>query len=300
MNGTEVMRLVTEILGVRSLHAEHMTFGHNSITYDVTLPDRNVIVRTNQSALVFARTEHNLRILARLGLPVPHVIAADFSLAKVPFAYMILEKIPGRDLRYELAAMTHGQMTRLAEQIVSFQRSVETLPLGTGYGYVAIGEQGPHASWWDLVRPAEAALDRQEAPGATDQLETRVRQQMEQFEPYFREVPPTCFLDDITVKNVIVQNGVLQGLVDFDCVCYGDPLYWMALTATGVVCDVGTAELFYVKELERCWRMTELQTQILRLYSAAMAVWFMRQFGSKETPEWSRRMVETAEQWLGM
>jgi len=39
-------------------------------------------------------------------------------------------------------------------------------------------------------------------------------------------VPAICFLDDLTTKNVIVQDGVLQGVVDFDHVCYGDPLFW--------------------------------------------------------------------------
>ena len=47
---------------------------------------------------------------------------------QVPFAYMILEHFPGRDLRYELEGMTHEQMTELAQQIISYQRSVSELP----------------------------------------------------------------------------------------------------------------------------------------------------------------------------
>ena len=43
--------------------------------------------------------------------------------------------------------------------------------------------------------------------------------------------------------------GELQGMVDFDVVCYGDPLYMVGLTATAIVIDVGTRELFYVEEL---------------------------------------------------
>jgi aminoglycoside phosphotransferase (APT) family kinase protein len=49
-------------------------------------------------------------------------------------------------------------------------------------------------------------------------------------ETYFSSVQPTYFLDDLTSKNVIVQDGELRGLVDFDVVCYDDPLYWLALT----------------------------------------------------------------------
>ena len=50
---------------------------------------------------------------------------------------------------------------------------------------------------------------------------------------------PICFLDDLTIKNVIVAEGKLQGIVDFDWVCYGDPLYMIALTQTAVVSDIG-------------------------------------------------------------
>ena len=121
---------------------------------------------------------------------------------------------------------------------------------------------------------------------------------MQRFEAYFRAVPSTCFLDDITVKNVIIQHGELQGLVDFDCVCYGDPLYWLALTATGVVSDVGTRELFYVEELKRLWELTVEQEQIFALYSAAMSLDFIRRFSEVETPEWNARMLAAVERWM--
>lgn len=113
MNEAQVMNLVTQVLGVQPLSALHQTFGHNSVTFDVTLPERSVIVRTNTDPQVFATTEHNLAVLAELGLPVPKVIASDFAQYQHPFAWMILDKIPGRDLRYEPGAMTPEQMTRL-------------------------------------------------------------------------------------------------------------------------------------------------------------------------------------------
>ena len=77
MNEEQVMMLVSDILRVQPLAAKRMTFGHNSIVYDVTLPDRNVIVRTNTIAHVFAKTVCNLAVLAQLGLPVPQVLASD-------------------------------------------------------------------------------------------------------------------------------------------------------------------------------------------------------------------------------
>ena len=43
--------------------------------------------------------------------------------------------------------MTHAQMTRVAEHIVSFQQKVATLPTGKGFGYVPIGDPGTFSSW---------------------------------------------------------------------------------------------------------------------------------------------------------
>jgi aminoglycoside phosphotransferase (APT) family kinase protein len=182
-------------------------------------------------------------------------------------------------LRYELAGMTPTQMTRLAEQIVGFQRRVTTLPPGAGYGYVGLGEMGAYTSWWDLICSANASV-----PAS-------------RFEAYLRQVSPVCFLDDITVKNVIVQDGKLQGLIDFDCVCYGDPLYWLALTSVGVVSDVGTAG-HYVSELKRLWSLTSQQEQVLAFYCASMAQDFMRRAAAQETPEWNARMQAATEDWL--
>lgn len=111
---------------------------------------------------------------------------------------------------------------------------------------------------------------------------------------------PVCFLDDITVKNVIVQNGELQVLIDFDCVCYGDPLYWLALTAVGVVSDVGARGQFYIEELKRLWGLTPQQEQVLAFYCALMAQDFVQRAAAQETPEWNKRMQEATENWLAL
>lgn len=282
MNETQVTVLVAEVLGVQPSATIFQSFGHNSVTYEAVLPGRSVMVRMNADASVFAATERNIAVLKELGLPVPVVLASNLSQTRYLFSYIILDKIPGRDLRYELAGMTGTQMTRLAEQIVGYQRRVLTLPLGTGYGYVGIGETGPYSSWLELVRSEVEPVP------------------VSRFESYFQQVRPVCFLDDITVKNVIVQNGELQGLIDFDCVCYGDPLYWLALTAVGVVSDVGAAGQFYGEELKRLWGLTPQQEQVLAFYCALMAQGFVRGMAAQETPEWNRRMQNATDQWLAM
>jgi len=297
MTASQAVDLIYKQLGEMPLGCEKMAYGHQSITYDVALPTRNVIVRMNDSAQVFACTQNNIAELRKLGLPVPEMIASDLSITKFPFAYMILEKIPGRDLGNELAAMTPEQMTRLAEQIVRFQQLVGGLSEGAGYGFAGIGERAVHESWWEEVRPA--GTSDEDVPESSRGLAAKVREQLSKHEEYFKSIPPTCFLDDVTVKNVIVKDGELKGIVDLDFVCYGDPLYWLALTQVGVVSDVGNDGLFYVKELRRLWQKDSVQERILDLYSASMALYFIRMYANKETAAWISRMEAATAGWLG-
>lgn len=64
---------------------------------------------------------------------------------------MIVSKIPGRDLRYELPFMEQSQITRLAEHIVGFQRKLGGLPRGNGFSWVSIGKKGTHRTWKDCL-----------------------------------------------------------------------------------------------------------------------------------------------------
>jgi aminoglycoside phosphotransferase (APT) family kinase protein len=277
-----------------------MAFGHNSVTFDVALPGRNVIVRTNTRTAVFAHTERNLTILGDLGLPVPRVLAADYTRVRFPFAYMILPKISGRDLRYELPSMSAAQMTRIAEQIVGYQRLVATLPPGNAFGWAAIGETARFSSWWDLIQAELADRIERAGDGPLADLVARLGRAIARCEPALRTVPPTCFLDDVTIKNVIVEHGELQGLIDFDVVCYGDPLFQVALTATGIVSDVGREALFYVEELCRLWPLTGLQRRLAWLYAAIFGLEFVQRMQGDETPEWEAWMLGTVEEWLAL
>lgn len=294
---TAVRNVIASALGAEPENLQRMTFGHMSRTYQATLPDgQQAIVRTNTAPETFATTSGNIETLRGLGLPVPRILTSDLTLHRYPFAYMIMESIPGRDLRYELAEMSRSQMTALAGQLVHYQRKVGALPLGEGFGYVGIGQKGPQASWWDFL-----FFDPSENP-PIDETQRRWRAEVahliRQHELYLRAVPATCFLDDVTVKNVIILQGELQGLIDFDCVCYGDPLWWIGLTAAGVISDVGSKELLYVDELCQLYGLSHEQGQIVPLYCAMHAIGFVGRSEGSEGAAWMERMHTQIERWL--
>jgi aminoglycoside phosphotransferase (APT) family kinase protein len=293
MDEAAARQVVLAALGEEAVALRHQPFGHHSVTYEAVLAGCSVMLHMHREATTFAGTAHNLAVLGGLGLPVPKLLRVDTSLSEFPFAYTILERIEGRDLRYELPAMTEAQVEVLAEQVVGFQRAVATLPTGDGYGFVPIGATGPHRSWTALVE-----ADQQPWPEtATAGLGDRLRALFERYRPELDAIPATCFLDDVTTKNVIVHEGVLQGIVDLDTVCYGDPMYMLGLTATAIVADLEASQLRYVEALRRAWRLTEEEYGRACFYSALMGMDFLRKFGA-DAPAWAARMESAIEGWM--
>jgi aminoglycoside phosphotransferase (APT) family kinase protein len=298
-----VRRIVRDALG-GDVHAlEHMTFGHSSRVYDVTLAGdehRHVIVRLNPNPEVFSGTEPTLDALRALGLPVPRLLTLDRSLSRHTMTYTILDKIPGRDLRYELAAMTSDQMTEVAAQVVAIERAVATLPPGAGYGFVPIGTRGRASTWETVVTRYVRSSARRLGTALPDDVTVTLREAMVRHAGYLDAVPPTCFLDDLTTKNVIVECGELRGIVDLDVVCYGDPLFWLGLTQTAVTCDdvVGDRAPFYVAELCRLWGVALHEQAIVDLYAAVHALDFAA--SSHEDGEARERdsILDRARGWL--
>jgi aminoglycoside phosphotransferase (APT) family kinase protein len=268
MSGHLVSTIMKKYCGIEPLSAARMSFGHSSSeVYDVVLPEGHFILKLNREAKMLEGIQKNLTTLTELGLPVSKMLYANMSQTKVSVAYVVLGKIPGRDLRYELETMTKAQMTTLAEQIVSFQRRVMSLPRGQGFGWISIGDNAPFASWTEIIqrdlRRGRGVLERE----GQEDLYNTIELISKQFNDYFANVQATCFLDDVTTKNVIMQNGELSGLVDFDVVCYGDPLFWLALTQTAVVADVGASGQFYIDELIRFWSPNPVEKRVIQFYA---------------------------------
>ena len=161
---------------------ELLTGGQANTVFSVTFPSgKRVVLRLHSRTDGFAGTTTTIARLATLGLPVPEVLASGQAR---DFSWLILSWTSGVELRWALAGMTKEQQTRVAEQIVAFQRRVNTLPQGDGFGFVPPDTPGTHATWWDLL-----------------QTHPHLDEALNDLKAYLHAVPPTCFLDDITSKN---------------------------------------------------------------------------------------------------
>lgn len=258
-----VRPILSRLLGRDPGKLVHQPFGHGSVVFLLPDLDPPLVAKTSDRPNAFARTGANLTILRAIGLPVPNLVASESD----ELAVLVLEWIPGTDLRDALPAMSGSQRENLATQIVEMQIRVGALPLGEGFGWTPIGVAGEFPTWLAVV---ERDVDRLD-PFYRDQLASPLRR----LGSYLRHHPPIPFLDDLTVKNVIVKDGRLQGIVDLDVVCYGDPLHWLALAETTLMLDLGEDGTSYAHSLRRLWAPNEIGHRVADLYSALFAAHFL-------------------------
>lgn len=100
----------------------------------------------------------------------------------------------------------------------------------------------------------------------------------------------------MTTKNVMISDGQLAGVVDFDVICYGDPLFHLGLTAAAVTANCERAESrFYIDELVRLSAIDDVKVRTVHLYEA----FFLTKFLTAEDPHkpgpWRRRAIDGAE-----
>jgi aminoglycoside phosphotransferase len=294
----EAAEFVAKSLGVRPLAMTRQQLSSSgNVVYRADLPKGNsVVVRANALPNTFAFTGRNLKALRVLGLPVQSVLATGRTTSGGSF--IILNWLPGSDLVHELHCMTRAQMTRLAEQVVDYQRRLALLPKSEGFGWAPVGQNGPRRRWSEVFG---GKLSPTEADDGTQLGSWRARlcQIRSRLEPYFDWVRPNAFLDDLTTKNLLVENGILSGMIDIDFICYGDPLLAVGATMASIAADVAEDGTIYGEELVRLWHPNTTQRKAIWFYAALWTVGAMSMSDSTDAVR-TARLGRAAQLWLDL
>ncbi len=268
--------------GVRSI--ARFPVGTSFYVYDIVTDDgRRVVARlaTAETAPTLAGGVYWHARLRGVGVPIPALLHANLSPAS-GFPYMLLERLPGQDLGLVYDQLTREQRHALAAEIVALQRAVATLPHASGYGFAcAYDDAGLRASWLDVVlADLERSHARIAAVGAVSVGHVeRVREQVLAIADDLRAIEPVAFLDDTTTKNVLVHEGRLSGVVDTDLVCFGDPLFTLALTRLALLAH--EMDVDYADHWRDLLALSPTRERALAVYVAVFAVGFMSEVGQR-------------------
>ena len=270
-------RAAEKALGCKTTSVRRFTTGNHHYVYDVFLDDgRNVVVRMTtpdelesmQGALVWNRR------LRDLGLPLPTIYYSDLE---GEFPFLLMERFPGRDLGFEIGHMTQEELRELARQLMAFQKIVADLPSAGRFGYATQPEKASAGNWVEVLNKSISRSRRRiESAGIVDvSCLKKVEDLMAACHKQLQSIAPIPFLHDITTKNVIVANGKLTGIVDVDSLCYGDPLFHVALTRMALLSD--GSDMQYIDFLLD--EFGPYSEDLLRLYTVERCIGFLSELG---------------------
>lgn len=203
-------------------------------------------VDTEQSAYV-VRMTHKFRDkfvsalywqeqLIPLGVPLAKFIGQDLDGQYSHFPALLMKRLPGADIGKVYPSLTAEQKKKIACQMVDIHAKLSSLPDGPKYGYTP---NPPHETWVDfLAKDLNVASDRINKAQIFDKNVSDIAFSfLDSLKEGLLKIRPRPFMPDTTVKNVIIHEGALMGIVDVDDICYGDPLFTLSLTYAGSEID---------------------------------------------------------------
>jgi hypothetical protein len=276
--------VVRRVLGVSVRSVTRFPTGICHYVYDIVADDgRRVVVRLagpGTRDILSGGVYWHSRLRA-VGAPLPALLDWRDD-PDDDISYMLLERLPSHDLCFAYADITLSNKRALAAEIVAVQRRVATLPSASGFGFArSYADQALRPTWLDVVL---ADLERSRRRIAEADLVDahhvdRVHDRVDAIAAYLLAVEPLPFLDDTTTKNVLIHHGSLSGIVDTDCVCFGDPLFALALTTMALL--AGGHDTDYTDAWRALLDLRPEQACALDVYTAVFCANFLSELGQQ-------------------
>ena len=218
-------RLCADILKQNPEGIKRCEVGHGNYVCIARCEGKDYVVRCNTETGAYDDTIFWLGRLKSVSVPVPEVIAHGRT---EECEYLILEYIEGEDLGEVYPALSDKDKRCIAREVAEIQQKaaqlqVEDLPVDWAWG-----------NW--IVEMLDRAESRILAGGYFDVGKvSRLREEMKKLEEYFSSVEPIAYLDDISTKNLLINNGRVSGVIDVDWIGVGDRLTFAALTGMALL-----------------------------------------------------------------
>jgi Ser/Thr protein kinase RdoA (MazF antagonist) len=281
----DLRAIAREVIGSELVSAKRFATGNCHYVFDAALADgRAVVLRIakpeNRSLL--AGAVHWSGILKPMGFPLPEILHARLEAGCTPYPYLVLERLPGTDLGEVYSRLSSREKKTLADRLASMQKIVGSLPEGAGFGFQSDpGIPPPFASWGEAIdRGIERSALWIEQARVVDGARVEVlRAAARRMKEYFDTIRPRPFLDDITTKNVLIDQGKLCGIVDVDEICYGDRVAHLGLTRMALMSE--SLDLSYIEYWCEALSLDDMQRRALDFYTAESCLCFLGEQGQR-------------------
>lgn len=268
MNENSALEIFGNHIFVKADTIERGSVGHGNYVYIISGGTKRYVVRCSSEDNAYADTIYWLRRLREVNIPIPEVLA-DGKYQN--YSYIILSYLEGRDLGLVYPALGRKEKQDIAREVVRIQNLVADIEL-----------EGIEDSWsWKdsfVQYMLDRARERIEKNGYFDvnKIE-RLWEMGEILQDYFLQIKPIAYLDDISTKNLLIDQGRVSGIIDVDWIGIGDRLTFVALTNVALL-NMGY-DTDYVEFLMEELNVSSIERKVLVYYSLLFCVDFMGERG---------------------
>lgn len=254
------------------------TVGLAGYVYTVVFNDTKYVIKISDDKNLIIGSTYWLNKVKDLDIPTPCVIAEN--LVNAPY-YFVMSFIPGKDLGLVYSSLLKSEKKIIAKKIIGFQKEIKKLPMAKGFGSLNSYEDSENicSSWEesllnDINRAEEAIINN----GIFSvEYVLKLKKIVPYFKEYFNSVKPEPFLDDITTKNVLINEGKLSGIIDLDWISFGDEVLFLGLVTMALLSM--KADIDYADYLKDEMNLNEMQERALKFYVLMFCVIFMSEKG---------------------
>ena len=272
-NEETAAKVTAALTGELVTKAIRLTTGNQNYVYAVETKQSKYVIRmTAKFKDKFISALYWQEQLIPLGVPLAKFIALDLTEKYSNFSSLLMKQVPGKDIGQAYYSLTKDQKKSIAQQMVDIHTKLNTLPDGEKYGYTP---NPPHETWVDfLAKDLNVASDRiRTAKIFNENIVQIAASFLNAMESDFLKIRPRPFMPDTTVKNAMIHDGKLMGIVDVDDICYGDPLFTLSLTYTGS--EIDGLDTDYADAWAGLLNLDDNAKRRLEFYRLLHTVWFM-------------------------
>jgi aminoglycoside phosphotransferase (APT) family kinase protein len=270
MKGRYVERVFQDHLGKTVTEVNRFPMGLSHYVFDVVTEDKPGYVIRLARPERKAELENGLywqKKLEEIGIPLPKL----FHTGEVEgYFFVIHERLPGADLEEVYGLLSTEIRKGIAQAVADIQRMVHDLD--DPWFENAL-------KWPDVL---EVILNRSEreiiAVGLCDRhYVDLIRGRIHQYGDYLTKVESVPFLYDTSVRNIIVHNERVSGIVDVDEVWFGDPLLMIGRGKTLLL--LMQEDTDYITYWCEYLGLSDFQLKIVDLYALLYCIRFMGTMG---------------------
>jgi aminoglycoside phosphotransferase (APT) family kinase protein len=217
---------------------ERIEVGMSNAVYRAATDHAEVIVRAHRGQPHhFAGEVWAIETARERGLPVAEVIAVEeFEDGGANWSVLVQAYLPGVPL-YELLADGHAcrDIIGSAGEHLAHLHQIET----DGIGLIDATGRAPDAPWESRViaAPTDELRDLAGQLGMDEELVVRAADVLQSKKHLWEALGPRLLHGDFASKHVLVSDGVITGILDFELAASGDPAndiaYWKYQEGSG-------------------------------------------------------------------